>query len=91
MLTLDADQITRIFAYTIMKSGITDIVAHICLIEDFTTAELQESHQGQALVSLKSATTLLIEQQFNFCKDPNQALKLHQESFRKSLIHRVEP
>ena len=41
---LDAEQITRILAFVVMKSGLTDIVAYIQLIEDFTTAELQESH-----------------------------------------------
>ena len=38
-LTLDADQITHIFSFVVMKSGLTDIVAHIQLIEDFTTAD----------------------------------------------------
>lgn len=57
---LDAEQVTFILAFAVMKSGITEIVAHIQHIEDFTTAAMQESHLGQALVSLKNATRLLI-------------------------------
>ena len=43
---LDAEQITFILAFVVMKSGITDLVSHIQLIEDFTTAAMQESHLG---------------------------------------------
>ena len=57
---LDAEQINRILAYVVLESGLTDLIAVIQLIEDFTTSEVQESRLGQALVSLKTAAGMLV-------------------------------
>ena len=95
---LDAEQINRILAYVVLESGLTDLIAVIQLIEDFTTSEVQESRLGQALVSLKTAAGMLVGRQFVFCQkkidtaDPNITLKLHHlgltsENKRRRHVH----
>ena len=43
---LDAEQINLIMCYVVIKSGISDIIGKIRLIEEFTSEEEQESRLG---------------------------------------------
>ena len=63
---LDAEQINLVMCYVIAKSGMTDIMGQITLIEEFTSEEEQESRLGQCLFTLKIAAEIIISKHFKF-------------------------
>jgi len=59
LLTLDADQITSIWTYVILKSNVSDLLGQLRLLEEFTSSEVQNGKQGHAFFALKAAAEYL--------------------------------
>ena len=53
---LDADQMVSIMTYVVLQSKFQELPGHIRMIQEFTSASVQNSRLGQALFTLKVAS-----------------------------------